>query len=524
MMINSNSSSLNAMRNLNNVNQKTDKSLQKLSSGLRINGAEDDASGLAMASLMALELSGMTSAVQNTQDALATLNIADGAMSQNGDILSRMQELAVRGANGTLSSSDRSAIASEMSQLSAQINFNSDSAQYNGIKLINGSMQTQTSTAVTTGANGSFNVLSPPSGNTSFNGLVLSIITAGTAAVSTGAINATAGALGVDGTITINGTDISVLSNDTADTVVSKINSQNSRTGVVAVKSTTGTGVVGLVSGKIDADAANVVGAGSTTANGNAIGYTTTGSAATIAIGGDNGVWGLLGFTGPLAGYSAAGTNTVANLGGVALTAGGTNGGSVLEMANSGSPAFGIKIGTNLFNGTNGGYILNNQATVAAGVKNITANGDQGTISADVSSMMQVQIGANYGQSLQFGIPGADANSLGRGASSKFASLADITLSSAFDANTALKVIQQAVSDVAGARADIGATMNRLSYTDQNLRIQMENTEAAKSRIMDTDMAAEMAAFTSSMIQSQAATATLAQANSASKNVLGLLK
>ncbi len=520
MMINTNMSSMNATRNLNNVNQKLDKSLQKLSSGLRINGAEDDASGLAIASMMALELSGMTSAVQNTQDALATLNIADGAMSQNGAILNRMQELAVRGANGTLSSSDRSAIAAEMSQLSAQINTNSDNAQYNGMKLIDGSMQAKTSATVTAGANGSINVLEPPSGNTSFNGQVLSIITAGTAAVSTGLSNAAAGAIGTNGTISINGTDISVSSSDTADTVISKINAQNSKTGVIAMKTTAGGGFVNLVSGKIDADAANVVGAGSTVANGSAIGYTTTGTGATIAIGGDNAVWNQMGFTGALAGYSAAGTNTVANLGGIAMTANG----STLEMNNSGSAAYGMKIGTNLFNGTFGGFILNNQVNAAAGVQNISANGDQGTISADASSRMRVQVGANYDQNMQFGIPGADANSLGRGASSKFASLADMTFSSASDANTALKVIQQAVNDVSTARASIGATMNRLDYTDKTLRVQMENTAAAKSRIMDADIAAEMTAFTNNMIMSQMGTATLAQANSSSKSVLGLLK
>ncbi|HNY13600.1 MAG TPA: flagellin, partial [Candidatus Wallbacteria bacterium] len=76
----------------------------------------------------------------------------------------------------------------------------------------------------------------------------------------------------------------------------------------------------------------------------------------------------------------------------------------------------------------------------------------------------------------------------------------------------------------AGARADIGATMNRLDYTDKTLRVQMENTAAAKSRIEDADMAAEMTAFTNSMILAQTSTAALAQANSTSKNVLGLLK
>jgi len=183
-----------------------------------------------------------------------------------------------------------------------------------------------------------------------------------------------------------------------------------------------------------------------------------------------------------------------------------------------------MKIGTNLFNGTFGGFILNNQVNAAAGVQNISANGDQGTISADPSSRMRVQVGANYDQNMQFGIPGADANSLGRGASSKFASLADMTFSSASDANTALKVIQQAVNDVSTARASIGATMNRLDYTDKTLRVQMENTAAAKSRIMDADIAAEMTAFTNNMIMSQMGTATLAQANSTSRNVLGLLK
>jgi len=521
MFINTNIAAVNSQRHLYNANSSLDKTLEKLSSGMRINSGADDASGLAMVEKMQAQVQGLTTSVQNTQDGSALFKIAEGALNQVGKMLARMEELAVRAGNKTLTDSDRITMKDEINQLVDQIDVISSNTEYNTIKLLNGNLDVKKIVVQTNGTAGSIRVLKTPGTVKAADKLSLSITTVGSAAVATGAIAAFGAAvpIGQSNVIMLNGVEINVASADTVDTVLSKLNEQNSRTGVVAVKSPAPGNTVNLITGVLDPDASNVMGVGSTSVNGSALGYLTVGTAATITLGGSTNIWSALGFNGALTNYFASGTNAAGLFSGINMV----GKGSVLEMQNSGSPAYGLQVGVGMYNGAYGGYILADCA-LATAINHLSVAGDSINVSLDVSNKLELQIGANYMQKISYSIASIDSSNLGMGASTKFSSLAQVDISTVEFAGISLKVVQQAVKDVSAARASMGAVLNRLDYTDKTLQVQRENMTAAESKIRDADMALEMSSFTKQQIVVQAGTAMLAQANSKSQTILQLLK
>lgn len=139
MRILHNISALNTYRKLNNNNNDTEKSLKKLSSGLRINSAADDAAGLAISEKMRAQVGGLDQASQNAQNGISLLQTAEGALGESHSILQRMMELAVQGANDTLQPSDRIAISAEMTQLNQELDKIGNTTQFNKIVLLDGS-------------------------------------------------------------------------------------------------------------------------------------------------------------------------------------------------------------------------------------------------------------------------------------------------------------------------------------------------------------------------------------------------
>ena len=139
MFINTNYSSLIARGNLLGVNNSLTKTMERLSSGLRINSAADDAAGLAISERMGAQIRGFDQAYRNAQDGMSLIQVAEGAMGTISDILQRMRELAVQADNGTYSSSDKNSIKAEMDQLVQEVNHIAQSTAYNGIKLLDGS-------------------------------------------------------------------------------------------------------------------------------------------------------------------------------------------------------------------------------------------------------------------------------------------------------------------------------------------------------------------------------------------------
>ena len=142
MRINTNINAVNAQRNLNSVNMSLSKSIEKLSSGLRINRAADDAAGLTISEKLRGQVRGLNQAVRNAQDGISMIQTAEGGLNETHSILQRMRELAVQASNDTLTNTDRGAIASEMTSLGAEIDRIAGNTEFNTKKLLNGSMST----------------------------------------------------------------------------------------------------------------------------------------------------------------------------------------------------------------------------------------------------------------------------------------------------------------------------------------------------------------------------------------------
>lgn len=557
MYLNTNISAVNAQRNLYQTTMAIDRSIERLSSGLRINTAADDASGLAIVEKMYAQRQGLTTAIQNTQDGIALYKIAEGALNQVGKMLARIEELAVRASNQTLTASDRDTIKSEIGQLIGQINTISKDTEYNTLKLLNGNLDVQSTAllATTNKSAGSIRVLEAPGTMQDVSNLSFVLQSAGTAANIAAVSSAVTGAAigGSNTSITVNGVDIGISTTDTVETIISKINEQNSRTGVIATmsKNTLNNNIVTLVSGKIDSDAGNITSRPAGVpgaASGTAVGYlaigsinTVTGKGNTISLGGSDSAWSFImgaNATTLNGQATATGTNGVATLGGVAMSVSSSEGGTVFEMTNTGSKAYGVKIGVDLFNGSYGGMVIDGVTLATAGgfasaatlsigrlASGGTAGaGDSATFTFSTTNKLNLQVGANYQQNLTYTIVSVDAGSIGRGASSKFASLNDISIATAADSSLSLKVVQQAIRDVAAARATMGAVMNRLDYTDKTLQIQRENITAAESRIRDADVSFEMTAFVRQQILMQSGTSMLAQANQKPQSIMKLLQ
>jgi flagellin len=149
-VINTNIGSLTAQQNLTLSQRDVTTSLERLSSGLRINGASDDAAGLAISERMASQINGLNQAARNASDAISLSQTAEGSLNQTTALLQRMRELSVQAANGTNSSTDRTALQSEITQLVAEVDRIANTTQFNGLNLLDG---TFTSKAFQVGAN-----------------------------------------------------------------------------------------------------------------------------------------------------------------------------------------------------------------------------------------------------------------------------------------------------------------------------------------------------------------------------------
>jgi flagellin len=140
--INTNVASLNAQRNLNNSQAALNNAMQRLSSGLRINSAKDDAAGLAISDRMTSQIRGLNQAARNANDGISLAQTAEGALQESTNILQRMRELAVQSANDTNSASDRSSLQAEVNQLKQEMDRIAGTTEFNGKKLLDGTMTT----------------------------------------------------------------------------------------------------------------------------------------------------------------------------------------------------------------------------------------------------------------------------------------------------------------------------------------------------------------------------------------------
>jgi flagellin len=482
-VINTNISSLNAQRNLTQSASALSTSLQRLSSGLRINSAKDDAAGMAIAARMTAQINGLNQAARNANDGISLAQTAEGSLNAITDNLQRVRELAVQSANASNSASDRAGIQSEASQLIAEISRVASSTQFNGVNLLDGSFS---NAAFQVGANANQTISISSIVNaqaTSLGANLLSSSGTKMGLVTTAGINAVQ-ANGVVGTTTTfttaqggSSSNAVINNSDSAKAIAAAINGAVQSTGVLAT-ATTSVSISGLSAG------GNItMNLNGTAITANAVGAADLTSLMT-AINSSNGA------TGVVASFTTAGSTAA-----LTLTAADGRNIEILTMVNSNSGTVNM-----------GGTAL---TVTAGGANSATATG---TVTLSSNKGM-IQLAAASGTVF--------ANAT---ASSSLSALSSLTLSTPTGAQTALAIVDGALDAINGSKADLGAYQNRFASAVSNLQTTSENLTASRSRIQDADFAAETAAMTRGQILQQAGTAILAQANSLPNNVLSLLK
>ena len=494
--INTNVSSLTAQRNLTTSQGSLSRAIQRLSSGLRINSAKDDAAGLSISERMTSQIRGLNQAVRNANDGVSLAQTAEGALTSAGDILQRMRELAVQSANATNSASDRNALQGEVSQLAQELDRIATTTNFNGRNLFDGSFGTA-QFQVGANANQTIGVTTANLRTTNYGNNQVKAGATGSG-VGAGAL-ATAQAI-TGGTLTVNGAigskDITVVAASSAKTIAGQINNVSGETGVTATART-------------DVKAT----------------FSAAGSYA-LTIKSDNSTAETITFSlGSASGddLSAAVTAFNDKSGKTGVTASLNSDKTAIVLTNATGNDISIADTTATNSGT-----TTLQAVEADGK---TAVGSSRVLAADTAADTSIVVGQIvFDSEKTFSVAQAagGTNLLGAAGAVSTAStlnkVSEVDISSVDGSNKALKTIDSALSLINGQRASYGALQNRLEATISNLSTVSENLSSSRSRIKDADFATETANLSRNQILQQAGTAMLAQANSLPQNVLSLLR
>ena len=525
-VLNTNMPSINTQRKLSKAQSALDKSLERLSSGLRINTARDDAAGLAISERMTAQVRGLTVATRNANDGVSMAQTAEGALAEMGDILQRIRELAVQSANATNSAGDRKSLNDEVNQLVAELNRFANTTEFNGMKLLNGddpvsafhvganSNQTivATTTDFRTSKYGSYqigNATVTADKATAGKGVSISNAVAGTNAVANSSIQVTGAAVSKDGIMTLNGPNasgsVSLTVSDSAADIASKINSQD-LTGIKATARTET--MIGFTTGDytIEISTTNATSNSANTA-------TATISFSVPKIGGDT-----IGSSAEALTDAVNAFNEQSSKTGITAKLNDAKTGIILENDE----------GKNInvtFTGSNTIYMGNQSTGVSAVISNKGAtNGTTftaaGQVTLDSARSYSVTLAASM--NIQAGV--LSGGSMGAGTyGSTLQRVDSLDITTIKGANDAIHICDSAIDAVNAQRAKYGALQNRFEHTISNLQTSHENVSAARSRIQDADYAAETAALSRNQVLQQAATSMLTQANNLPQNILTLL-
>ena len=491
-VINTNISAIAAQNSLrtSGLNQTT--AMERLSSGVRINSAKDDAAGLAISTRMTANIRGLAAAIRNANDGISLTQTAEGSLASISDNLQRIRELAVQSANSTNYSTDRAALNAEAAQLVSEIDRVASNSTFNGIKLLDGSYQDQ---ALQVGAGNEANdrisvsIASAKSsslgvgGGSSYNTSITSAAVGATAMLSGGlSINGfVVGASNTDG-VSSTGSDASGIA------VAAAINAVSGQSAVVAtVQKTERTGTTvadgaqaALASGAVLINGVNIG------AIEEAASPVARGAQMTAAINAKSGQ------TGVVATFS---TTT----GAVNLSA--LDGRNIAITATTGTTqtATGLTF-------TEGADVT----TITRSTVKLASSNAAGITIAGITAASLTASGLTAGYTASTATAGAGVST--------------IDLSTAAGSQTALSTLDKAINSITDSRASMGAYQNRLTASVANLENSSMNLQASRSRILDTDYAKETTNLAKAQIIQQAATARLAQANPSAQSVLALLK
>ena len=482
-VINTNVSALQAQGSLRNNETKLSSAMARLSSGIRINSAKDDAAGLAISTRMTSEIRGLTQAVRNANDGISVAQTAEGALGEITNILQRLRELAVQSANASNNSTDRSFLNSEATQLVDEVKRIGTQTSFNGVKLLDGTFTTQ---QFQVGAN---------------NGETITFSSIG---------NSTAAALGSN-TLLLDGSKTgSIIANTTYGA-----GNANTMTGSSTMKLSTANGsTTSAITFAANASAKDIAAAINANGVGPAIGVVATAENSvtfgSLSAGGtislklnDQTLTANVESATDLTALAAQ-INGVTNVTSVTATFANPNNKSVMTLtSNDGSD---IKI-VDFANAAN--------ATAVFGTQTLTHGNTDSAIKIGTVSLTSSKGAIN--------VTTLDTE-IGSVSSSSLTSVGQVDISTLAGANTALVTLDAALTQVNNTRAGLGGLINRFEAAVSNQSTAITNLSASRSRILDTDYAVETTNLAKAQIVQQAATAMLAQANQSSQSVLALLK
>jgi len=487
-VINTNISALTAQGSLRKTALNSETSMERLSTGIRINSAKDDAAGLAISTRMTANIRGIAAAVRNANDGISLTQTAEGSLSAIQDNLQRIRELAVQSANSGNSTSDRASINLEAQQLISEIDRVATNAAFNGSKLIDGSYLNQ-----------DFQV---GSGNNADDRIKISIGSA--KAASLGTVGTTSGtsssvvasvvtstALSA-GDLVINGFAIGASTSDNISfassnaSAISKANAINASTALTGVTATAQANTFSLAA--ITDTVGAAVAAGDILINGVDIGSLTS------------------------VGAASTGARQTQLIGAINAKSAQTG---VTAKANATS----FVIDLTAEDGRN--VTVTKSSTASTGLAGI----------ASASSLAKISLSSNTGAT-SITIGGAGVAYAGLSGTTQALATTSVTgqtvssvdLSTQGNAQKALTILDSAIDTVTNSRANLGAYQNRFAAAISNLENSSTNLQASRSRILDTDYAKETTNLAKAQIVQQAATAMLAQANQSAQSVLALLK
>ena len=500
-MINTNVSSLVAQGSLKANDVKLSTAMQRLSTGLRINSAADDAAGLAIGNRMTTDIRGFAAAVKNANDGISLLQTAEGSLASVTDSLQRIRELAVQAASDSYSASDRSSLNGEASQMVNEIDRVATNSRFNNVSILDGTYVGKT---IQLGAyNSAADQLSVSLGSARSTALGVGTGSSYATSVQGATIAAGAGTALAAGVMTINGFNIGAALSDGVS------NTGNTTSGIAVANAINASSAQTKVSASV----------GKTTVAGAAV----TGQAIVIAnddvrINGVN-IGGIVAAANAVSrgGQVAGAINAVTAQTGVTATFSTTDGAVTLEAADGRNISISILgKGTQItaadlgIAGALGAGTTHSNVVINRSAVKLSSTDGAGIAIGGASAAVTAATGLTAAYTVATATPGTAVSSL--------------DLSSVLGAQNAISTIDQAIGQVNTLRATLGAYSNRLNSAVSNLQIGGQNLSAARSRVMDTDYAVETTSLARSQIIAQAATAMLAQANQSSQTVLALLK
>lgn len=487
-VINTNVAALSAQRALFSTAGQLSTALQRLTSGLRINSAKDDAAGLAIAERLTTQVRGYQQAIRNAGDGISVAQIAEGGLDSITVSLQRMRELAVQAANYTNTENDRSAIQAEIQELKREITRVADQTRFNGNALLDGSFQ---------------NAIFQVGANVGETINISSIQNSRSSAIGNDHNGFVTGPLTLSGSPSSPSILVPVASEDYRQTLtVSPVPTRDAKSIKAAIDAQSVPGLTVTATGASVSGSFTpfATGAGVATLTINHYATDGTATATTVSVAG-------VAYSSPPT-QTEIDTNLNAVVGAVNAQSGATGvsasrSGNSVTLTSSDGRNFAVSFAASTYTGS------------TASDFGLSADGQikRGTVSMVYAAPDFVNGNVDF---TGFGLSASSFEVTRR--------VETVDVMSIKGAETTLKSIDTALSSVSSARAQLGATINRFEQTVSNLRITVENQMASRSRIQDADFAHETASLTRAQILQQSGMAILGQANAIPQNVLALLR